>query len=389
MPRLQIVLETLPDVPLVAGLPPAVRTAHLFGEEQSPCRGIFLAEEEGFLRRWGSRLPRIPWVLARKDGLPALKDLLEPDLPVLVLAARALPDEESLKGLLGRVRDARSPVRLMQGQEVLAAWHPQAGILRERLAALGPRKDVLFPLDGEAVEAGASWAFIQGPEHARCAEESLFASLPQPTDGYIARFDRRFSMALSRIFLRLPVTPNQITAASLVIGLLGAAALTAASYSVQVLGAVLLWSCCILDGCDGEVARLKLLCSPAGARFDVISDNIVHAAVFIALPLHLRRMHPSAQVLLPGALLLSGFLLSALLVWRLVLIRPKRERTDMEILVERIASRDFFYLILLLTVLHRLDWFIWAAGVGANVFWALLLAAHLRGRRAMGSPAEA
>ena len=36
----------------------------------------------------------------------------------------------------------------------------------------------------------------------------------------------------------------------------------------------------ILDGCDGELARLKFLESPRGARLDFWGDNVVHVAVF-------------------------------------------------------------------------------------------------------------
>lgn len=137
---------------------------------------------------------------------------------------------------------------------------------------------------------------------------------------------------------------------------------------MEVLGAVLLWSCCIFDGCDGEVARLKHLCSPAGGLYDVIADNIVHVALFIAIPINVSRHHPEASFLVPGVLLVSGLLACMFSVWWLVLRRPKEERGHAGLVVERLASRDFLYLILLLVLIGKLDWFLWAAGIGSHLF---------------------
>ena len=53
--------------------------------------------------------------------------------------------------------------------------------------------------------------------------------------------------------------------------------------ALGVLGVLLLWASAILDGCDGELARLKLLTSRFGARFDVEVDAIDRAYVPEAL----------------------------------------------------------------------------------------------------------
>src|SRR5207247_11336043 len=48
----------------------------------------------------------------------------------------------------------------------------------------------------------------------------------------------------------------------------------------QTIGALLFLTHSILDGCDGELARLKFLESRAGAVLDFWGDNLVHVAVF-------------------------------------------------------------------------------------------------------------
>lgn len=193
--------------------------------------------------------------------------------------------------------------------------------------------------------------------------------LRRETDGYIARYDRSLSIALSRRLARTAVTPNQITTAGLLLGLLGSWLLASVRYPTQCAGAVFLWTCCILDGCDGEIARLKRLATPWGGRYDVVADNIVHLAIFVAIGVHLQRVHPETRWGPPSALMISGVLASMLAVWRLILRKPESERGQAARVLERIASRDFIYLVLALTLLGRLEWFLWGAAIGSHLFW--------------------
>lgn len=80
-----------------------------------------------------------------------------------------------------------------------------------------------------------------------------------------------------------PVSANQLTAASLAAGLVGAACFTFGTWAWGVAGALLYVLCYVLDNCDGEVARLKNQSSPAGAAFDDLVDSVADAAFFTAL----------------------------------------------------------------------------------------------------------
>src|SRR5207302_904221 len=51
----------------------------------------------------------------------------------------------------------------------------------------------------------------------------------------------------------------------------------------QVTGALLLLTHSVLDGCDGELARLKFQQSRVGAMLDYWGDNVVHVAVFVCI----------------------------------------------------------------------------------------------------------
>jgi phosphatidylglycerophosphate synthase len=196
--------------------------------------------------------------------------------------------------------------------------------------------------------------------------------MAKPNDGYIARFDRLLSVSITRLMLPFPISPNQVTGASLLLGFLGAYWLASGSPRTQFEGALILWLCALLDGCDGEIARLKHHITAWGGDFDLLADHLAHLATFVALPIGVARVHPDQDWWLAGILLVSGFLMAGFSVWWLVLRVPEERRGPSALVVERIASRDYVYLIVALTAIGRLDWFVWTAAIGSHVFWAWL-----------------
>jgi phosphatidylglycerophosphate synthase len=94
---------------------------------------------------------------------------------------------------------------------------------------------------------------------------------------------RHLSDQLTPLLLRLPVTPNQVTAISLAAGLAGAACFAVGERPAALAGAALLIVCYILDNCDGDIARAKNLSSRFGHYFDSVADWLVDAAFFISL----------------------------------------------------------------------------------------------------------
>jgi len=223
-----------------------------------------------------------------------------------------------------------------------------------------PRALVRCRRDGDSI-ADAVWV---------SNDEELWDTLRHnPIDGYIARLDRNVSIAISRSLIRTAVTPNMMTTASMLIGIAGALMLVSTSYSICVGGALLGWFSAILDGCDGEIARVKLLSSEWGAKYDLWADHIVNVLTFIAIPIHVYRVAPHLPLLVPGIGLVFGVLMSMLVIWW-VLLRAPSERWDAaEKFIGRIASRDFVYVVLLLAALRHLEWFVYLAAFGANAFW--------------------
>lgn len=352
----QVLIPVSPAEPQAAGLPAAVRNAHA-AQELSPLKIIFQGEDPSFFKRWRKQFSRFKTAPSSAA--------LDAGMPLLVLSPGGFARAEALKRFHEQAARDGSPVRWVREGQTVAAYYPAAA---QQDLGDEPKSIACETLD---------WWPLGNAQEVRQAEQKLYSGLAQETDGYLARLDRSISLSVSKILIRTPVTPNHITTASLFIGLFGSWLLAVGSYPQQVLGAVLLWSCCILDGCDGEVARLKLLCSESGALYDIIADNVVHVAIFIAIPMNIHRASPESAFILPGALLVSGLLACMFSVWWLVLRVPKEKRGATGLFVERVASRDFIYLILALVIIGKLEWFLWAAGIGSHVFNLALWAVYL------------
>lgn len=198
------------------------------------------------------------------------------------------------------------------------------------------------------------------------------ASATQASDGLMARLvDRRVSRRLSPPLARRRVPPNAITLFSMSIGLLGGWLLAQVGYWLHLAGAMLFLTAVVLDGVDGEVARLTIRESDFGHYLDIITDNLVHAAIFTGIALGLYRESGYVGHLYALAALLLGFVLSALVVYQVVEKRDRSREPWNPVAVRWIGtlnSRDFAYLIVFLALVDRLAWFLWASAFGAYIF---------------------
>ena len=207
-------------------------------------------------------------------------------------------------------------------------------------------------------------------------------------DSYLASvIDRRLSRPITRLVLDWPVTPSQITLASLLVGLLGAIGLATVSYTTRIAGLLALVASIVLDCVDGEVARARLEQSAAGARLDVMGDYLVHLATFTGLGVGLARQGlPPAGAWAVAAL--AGGVGVALGTMHVLFVRPALMQggdlhwtggagsfrgTSVATVVEKVASRDYTYVLLVFALLGHLEWFLYAAAAGSWAFVAGLI----------------
>ena len=136
------------------------------------------------------------------------------------------------------------------------------------------------------------------------------------TEGFMSRnVERKLSLAVSRLLAGTRVTPNAMTLVSVAVGLAGAWFLLSAAASQQTIGAVLFLLHSILDGCDGELARLKFQESRFGGVLDFWGDNIVHVAIFAAMGMGWSRAVGATWPLVLGLSAVAGTIASALFVY--------------------------------------------------------------------------
>ncbi len=131
---------------------------------------------------------------------------------------------------------------------------------------------------------GSFWLDIDTPEELRRAEELLRQRLVKPRDGLVARYlNRPLSTRLSPLLARTPITPNQVTLASFLLGVLSGLAFAVGQPLSMALGGLLAQASSVVDGCDGEVARLKGSASAYGAWFDAVLDRWADAIILMGM----------------------------------------------------------------------------------------------------------
>lgn len=137
------------------------------------------------------------------------------------------------------------------------------------------------PLRAVAIRAGAWWQDVDTPDDLAMAARRLRAGLPRAGDGPVARLlNRRLSVPMSWLLVRFGPNPDLLSAAAFVVGLVAAAFLAA---GLGVAGGLMAQLCSVLDGVDGEVARLQLRAGPRGTLLDGVLDRLGDAAICAAL----------------------------------------------------------------------------------------------------------
>ena len=130
----------------------------------------------------------------------------------------------------------------------------------------------------------AVWQDVDNPGMRKEAERRLLQSLIKSTDGWVSKnINRHFSTRISLFLSRFGVTPNQMTTFVFFFTLLGAWYASTGEYKWIVLGGLIFQIASILDGCDGELARLTFKGSQFGAWYDTLTDNFRYIVFFASL----------------------------------------------------------------------------------------------------------
>jgi phosphatidylglycerophosphate synthase len=119
----------------------------------------------------------------------------------------------------------------------------------------------------------------------RAAEDAVFGALFRADLGFVARhFNKPLSVWFTRhVLVRTPITPNQITLFAAVLGVVGCALIATGRYAWVVAGLALEQLQSILDGCDGELARVRFQQSKLGAWLDTFVDDVLNVLLTVSV----------------------------------------------------------------------------------------------------------
>lgn len=174
----------------------------------------------------------------------------------------------------------------------------------------------ILAVEGRAKALDVSGYFlidVDDPAAFRKAENALLANLRgKPSDGPVSRyFNRPLSKRISRRLVNYQITPNQISLFSFLCSLVAAGLFVMGGYIFLLIGGVLAQFASIIDGCDGEVARLKYQSNDFGGWFDAVLDRYADAFLLFGLTWHLLAREANGWVLFTGFMAIIGsFMLS-------------------------------------------------------------------------------
>ncbi len=221
------------------------------------------------------------WAVDARLKVPVELDAGWPAGGALVVADGAVVDPRAMKALGA----AGGEQRVREGLEWVCVRTDRAGSL------------------GDAMERGAACfhhgvaLFARTREERDRAERALLASLRKPQDGWVSRaMNRRISLAITRVLARTAITPNQLSAAILGVGLASGACAALGGRVGLAVGAVLFQAQSVLDGCDGELSRVTFRGSKAGEWLDTVGDDVTNYAFFAGASLGLRALGAPAWV---------------------------------------------------------------------------------------------
>ena len=206
---------------------------------------------------------------------------------------------------------------------------------------------------------------------AREAERQLWASLTSSSDGLVDRFfNRPVGRLLSKVLVHTPVSPNQVSIASILIGVASGWFFGAGQF---LFGAIVLQISAIVDCIDGDLARALFKQSFVGKWLDLAGDQVVHFAVFAGIGIGVARSNPSGPALALGASAAIGVLLCLFVIVRGMQVPADRRSLLFNKLIDAAANRDFSVLLLALALAGKIELFLWLAGIGVHVFWMTML----------------
>jgi phosphatidylglycerophosphate synthase len=273
----------------IAGLPIAervVRAACKAGYDEII---VYAGDHHEALQRLLARICKVSLIRSESSWRAAIAHLPR-DLQVTVVGGGVIPSVQLLESALS-VDAGDSAAHVPAGDD----W-PRTGVVRARMSAavrlseLSRTTSAATPPWSELpsaadVVAGHAHLVLRGLSLDDLAESERTIRLAayKRTDATVARFNRKLSLPISIALIRTPITANLLSMMLVALGVVSAWLFSRGEYLAAVAAGSLSLAASILDGCDGEIARLKYQESSFGCWLETIGDYAYYIAILFGI----------------------------------------------------------------------------------------------------------
>lgn len=151
------------------------------------------------------------------------------------------------------------------------------------------------------------WIDVDDRETLQKAKKILLKQLKKLTDGPVSKhLNRKISVWISSRLSRLNISPNHMTLISFFLAVLSGLFFFLGGYPKIVIGGFMAQLSSILDGCDGEIARLRFKQSKFGEYLDRVLDRYADALIILGMTIACSYKMETEWVWLVGFLALTG-----------------------------------------------------------------------------------
>ena len=316
--------------------------------------------------------PKLPRTTALGIHYNLTQDSPEIHVPTLLIAANLAVQSEDLERVMKVKGQLFAPDRTALPCGVTSQWKGDV--------------ESSLPKQPRTSAKGVARMVKDGLSAAQ-AEDALWDTMGLETDSFVDRnFNRPVGRWASKILIHTRVSPNQISLLATSVGVFAAWCFTRGLPHWMILGAILLQLSAVIDCVDGDIARMLYKESAAGKWLDMGGDQLVHLCLFAGIGVGLHQMNnASGPTLWLGLIAALGVVLSFITI-----LREEQSTTPhprLRQLIAKTANRDYSVILLGLSIVNRVEWFLWMAVLAVHCFW--MVGAWLRHKDEFNAKADA
>jgi len=254
-------------------------------------------------------------------------------------------------------------------QALEEAWGKGDGSLTggvKKLAARGKIKAI-------TLEEGF-WTDVDTLEALKYAEKGLLRCVARSREeGWVSRYlNRHLSQWITARLASTSITPNRITFLAFALAVAAGCLFALGRLGTNILAALLVQGASVVDGCDGEVARLKFLATPWGAWWDTLLDRYADGIIVLGITWGYSHSHDGAWPWILGLISLLAFVMASYAKKEHVLrfgeplpldVGNRLTRRDLRlfaIFIGGLLNRPFAFMVALAALSHLwIGWVLW------------------------------